>query len=124
MKRLLQVLAIAAAVIIVSIVALLAPKFRNMASEYGTAAAIGDLKQYIQQHDGRWPESPSDLGDKYPVGGEVHVDYSMTSSRLIENPELLREAVRPSSGKFYTYPHYDELIDDLHATIRETNQNE
>lgn len=124
MKRLIQVLAVAVAVTIVAAVVLLAPRFRNMASEYGTAEAIRDVKQYIQEHDGRWPDSPSELGDKYPVGGIVHVDYSMTSRRLIESPALLREAVRPRSGRFYTYPHYEEMIDELHAVLRETNQSE
>lgn len=124
MKRLIQVLAVVVALLIVGTAILLVPIFHNMASEYGTAEAIRDVKQYIQQHDGRWPESASELGDKYPVGGKVHLDYSMTSRRLIESPELLREAVRPRSGRFYTYPHYDEMITELHAVLRKTNQSE
>jgi len=95
-----------------------------MASEYETAEAIRDLKQYVQQHDGQWPESASDLGGRFPVAGKVHIDYSMTSDRLIESPALLRNAVRPRSGKFYTYPHYDEMIHELHAVLRETNQSD
>ena len=124
MKRLFQGLAVMVSVTIVATVALLIPRFRNMASEYGTAEAIQDVKQYLQQHEGRWPESPTELGDKFPVGGKVHVDYSMTSARLIESPALLREAIRPISGKFYTYPHYDKMIADLQATLEETNRSD
>ncbi len=121
MKRLVKIFALAVAVTIAMTLALGVPRLRNMASEYATAEAIRDLEKYVQQHDGRWPESSSDLGDKYPAGGSVHVDYTATSERLIENPELPRNAVRPSSGKFYTYPHYDETIRGLHAVLRETN---
>ena len=122
MNRLLQILAVAVAVMIVTALFLLIPRFRNMASEYGTAEAIQDLKQYVQQHDGRWPESASDLEGKYPTGGKVHVDYSVTSDRLIGDLAILRDAVRPRSGNFYTYPHYDEMIRELHAVLRKTNQ--
>jgi hypothetical protein len=124
MRRLFQILA--AAVVLAAVVgaALVIPIFRNMSSEYGAIGAIHDLEEYIRQHDGRWPASPGDLGGKYPIGGEVYLDYSMTSSRLIESPRLLREAVRPKSGKFYTYPHYDEKINELHAVIRSANQSQ
>lgn len=93
-----------------------------MASEYATAEAIRDLEQYVREHDGKWPQSTADLGDKYPAGGAVHVDYSVTADRLLEDPELLRDSVRPSSGKFFTFPHYDERIRGLHAVLREKNQ--
>jgi hypothetical protein len=100
------------------------PKFRNMKSEYGTAQAIHDLQEFVQRHEGKWPASAADLGGKYPTGGEVVIDYTMTSPRLIENRSLLREAVRPRSGMFYTYPSYEEKLDGLHAALREANARE
>ena len=103
----------------VSVVAILVPKFRNMKSEYGTVEAIHDLQEFARQHDGRWPASPEDLGGKYPADGEVFIDYATTSSRLIENRSLLRDAVRPRSGKFYTYPHYQERLNELYNALRE-----
>lgn len=121
MKRWIRILAVAGAAVIVTGAILLVPRFRNMESEYATAQAIGDLKEYLRAHDGRWPESPADLGGKYPVGGSVHVDYSMTSARLIESPSLLREAVRPRSGRFHTFPHYEEMIWSLHEALKESN---
>lgn len=124
MKRTLRILVIAVVTVLVTAVAGLIPKFRAMESEYATAQAIGDLKDYLRLHDGRWPASPDDLGGRYPVNGSVHVDYSMTSARLIESPWLLREAVRPRSGRFQTFPHYDEMIDELHGALKETNLEE
>lgn len=121
MKRFLRIMAIAGVAVILTAVVVLIPKLRNMESEYATARAIGDLKEYLQTHDGRWPESPGDLGGRYPVDGSVQVDYSMTSARLIESPSLLREAVRPRSGRFQTFPHFERMIGDLHAVLKETN---
>lgn len=109
---------------IAAVAAIMIPKFRNMKSEYGTAQAIRDLTEFVTEHDGRWPASSAELGGKYPTGGEIVIDYTMTSSRLIENRSLLREAVRPRSGKFYTYPDYEEKLDGLHAALREAKARE
>lgn len=121
MKRSLRLLAIAVASVILSAAAVLIPKFRNMESEYATAQAIGDLMEYLRSNDGRWPESPDDLGGRYPANGSVHVDYSMTSAGLIKNPSLLKEAVRPGSGRFHTFPHFERMIGELHGVLKETN---
>ena len=107
-----------------AVAATLVPKFRNMKSEYRTAEAIHDLTRFVSQHDGKWPSSPADLGGKYPADGEVIIDYTMTSTRLIENRSLLREAVRPQSGKFHTYPHYEKKLDELHAALREAHRSD
>ncbi len=107
-------------VLIVSVVVILAPKFRNMRAEYATAEAIHDLSAFALENDDRWPSAPADLGAKYPVGGEVYIDYGMTSSRLLADPALLKQSVRPKSGKFLTYPHYEEKLAGLLAVIRES----
>jgi len=109
---------------VATIAAILVPKFLNMKSEYGTAEAIDALSKFVREHDGRWPASPSELGGKFPADGEVVIDYTMTSPRLIENRSLLREAVHPRSGKFYTYPHYQRDLDRLHVEMREAKANE
>ncbi|MCW1925410.1 hypothetical protein OKA05_22810 [Luteolibacter arcticus] len=119
MKWPLKLFLVAVLLVPAVIAALLIPKFRNMKSEYGTVEAIRDLQEFVRRHDGRWPASPADLGGKYPVGGKVVIDYAMTSTRLVEDRALLREAVRPRSGKFYTYPHYQKRLDELHDTLRE-----
>ena len=122
MKWPLRIFFAALLLVVVSVAALLVPKFRNMKSEYGTVEAIHDLQEFARQHDGKWPTSPADLGGKYPVGGEVFIDYAMTSPRLIEDRALLHEAVRPRSGKFYTYPHYQERLGELYSVLREANK--
>ena len=124
MKRFFQIMAVAIAVLAVAGAGLLIPRLRNMSSEYGTAQAIRDVKEHLQSHGGKWPVSPADLGGKFPVNGSVHVDYSVTSARLIESPALLRDSIRPRSGRFHTFPHCDEMIRDLHEVLKETNQRE
>ena len=99
---------------------ILGPRFWNMKSEYFTAGAIGDLRAYVRAHEGKWPTSPSDLGDEFPADGLVHIDYSVTADQLIANPDLLHQVVRPRSGKFYTYPRYEEDLEELLAAIKES----
>jgi len=119
MKRLLKIFIAAILLAIAYVAAFLVPKLRNMKSEYGTVEAIHDLQEFARQHDGKWPTSPADLSGKYPADGEVVIDYTMTSPRLIKNRDLLGEAVRPRSGKFYTYPHYQERLNELYGTLRD-----
>ena len=120
MHRVRQVIVALLIVLIIGVVVILTPKFRNMSAEYATAEAIHDLSAFVVGNDGRWPSSPADLADKYPVGGEVDIDYGMTSSRLIADPALLKQSVRPESGKFLTYPHYEVKLAGLLAEIRES----
>ncbi|BCX48535.1 hypothetical protein HAHE_24430 [Haloferula helveola] len=124
MKRLLQILAALVVITIIGMIVLLAPRFRNMSSEYGTAQAIRDLKDYVAAHEGQWPSHPDDLGGSYPTGGDVVIDYTISSGEIVGHRELLKTAVRPRSGKFYTYPHYDELLDELYAIVLEESQSE
>lgn len=51
MKRSLRIMAIAGVAVILTAVVVLIPKLRNMESEYATARAIGDLKEYPHTHD-------------------------------------------------------------------------
>lgn len=113
MKQLIQITALVLGVSIIAIAIVLYPIFSNMKSEYETAEAIHDIAVYVRENQGRWPSSPEQLQNKYPVGGDVEIDYSITVGELIDNPEKLRNAVRPRSGKFYTYPHYNKKIEDL-----------
>ena len=124
MKRLIQIAAlIVAAVIIMNAVALY-PRLSNMQSEYDTAQAIRDIDSYVRENHGQWPSSPEQLQNKYPFRGDVMIDYTLTSGELIANPAKLRNAVRPRSGRFYTYPHYDLQIDGLLLALQESSPSE
>ena len=115
------------AVVVVFAVAtaiLLYPKFSNMGAEYATAQAIRDVEACVRANDGEWPSSSEDLKGWYPEGGEVLVDYSVTSQDLLRDPGRLRKALRPRSGKFYTYPHYSRQLEQLLLTLKETNRLE
>ena len=122
MKRVIQIVALIAVALVITIAISLYPKFKNMGSEYATAQAIRDIEAYVQENQGQWPASPEDLQNSYPKGGEVEIDYSVRSNELIAEPGRLRDAVRPRSGQFYTYPHYDAQLDSLLGTLTETNR--
>lgn len=122
MKRVIQIVALIAIALAITIAISLYPRFKNMGAEYGTAQAIRDIEAYVQENQGQWPASPEDLHNSYPKGGEVEIDYSVRSNELIAEPERLRDAVRPRSGKFYTYPHYNAQLDSLLVTLTETNK--
>ena len=117
--RFLKIVALVLIAAALGLGALLGPQFWNMKSEYMTAGAIHDLEAYAQEHAGKWPTLPADLGDEDRKG--VWIDYSMTSDRILATPELLRASVRPESGKFYTYPRYDEDLESLLEAIRKAN---
>ncbi len=123
MNRLIKIVIFIFVALIITIIVLLYPQFNNMNSEYATAQAIRNIEAHVRQNQGKWPSSPEELGDLYPPGGEVLIDYSATSSELIADPDKLRDAVRPRSGKFYTYPDYDKLIKRLLLALQETNNS-
>lgn len=119
LAKLLGVLIFAAAI---AVAAILWPKFDNMASEYGTPDAIRDIEDYLRTHQGKWPSSPADLGYSATRSGrDPVIDYTLDSRRILENPALLRKAVMPKAGRFYTYPHHEENLARLLKVIRETN---
>ena len=122
MKKLIKITALIVVALIIMIAVALYPKLQNMGSEYATAQAIRDIEDHLRENQGRWPSSPEKLKNKYPLDGAVIIDYSATSRELVGTPDRLRSAVRPRSGKFYTYPHYDSQIAELLSVLRETNR--
>lgn len=122
MKRFLKIPGVIVILLMAALIWGLYPKFSNMSSEYGTAGAIGDIESFVIENDGKWPSSSKDLKDRYPVGGKVSIDYSITSEEIIADPAKLKEAVRPRSGKFYTYPHYDQQIENLLKVLKASRE--
>lgn len=102
------------------------PVLNNLKSEYGTVRTIHQLEEYVRSHDGQWPGSEEELfGSSIPEGSDgqgVMVDYSVTAAELLAQPEKLREAVKPRSGKFHTYPHYQEKLDSLQKALKEAER--
>ena len=119
-KRLVSAVALVVVVLIVAVAVILYPKFSNMASEYATANAIHRVEEYVKAHDGQWPASDEELYGAPVSGGDVYIDYTVKSSELIADPGRLRKAIRPRSGKFYTYPHYDEKLASLFSALQES----
>lgn len=122
MKRFLKITCLILITLAIAMVVILYPIFSNMRSEYGTGQAVRDITSYVRKNEGKWPSSPEELENKYPVGGKVVIDYSVTADELIADPDKLQEAVRPKSGKFYTYPHYNQHLDDLLRTLKQVRE--
>lgn len=123
MKKLIKITAILLIAIVIGIGVILYPKLSNMSSEYSTGQAVRNLTDYVLENEGKWPGSPSDLDDRYPAGSGVFIDYSVNADKLIENPDKLKEAVRPESGEFYTYPHYQRDLDALLTALVRAKDN-
>ena len=111
-------------VVFVGVGMALYPRLSNMKSEYETAQAINALKSHLRENGGKWPTSAADLGDKYPEGGIVVIDYSADSSVLVRDPGRLRRAVRPRSGKFLTYPAYESDLEELLLVLQESQSRD
>ena len=97
------------------------PKFSNMNSEYATASAIQKIRQHIEK-TGEWPKSLSDLNLDKSNEMHVYINYDVTTDEILENPLLLKESIRPQSGKFYTYPHYKQGLDTILQTIKDLKE--
>lgn len=121
MKRIILIIVIVIALVFMWIGYPYFRKIQNMESEYETVSAIEDLKEYLRSNGGKWPARPEDLGSRYTGPIQVHLDFKQTSEFLIEHPEELKQAVRPESGVFYTYPHYDAKIAELFDVLKESH---
>ena len=122
MRKLAKLFGVLLLAVAIASILILKPKFDNMASEYGTAAAISDIAGYLRNHQGKWPASPAELGyPATPGKKDPVIDYSLDSKRILANPGLLDTAVRPRDGRFYTYPHHRRDLDGLLEVLRETN---
>lgn len=112
-----KILALCLVGLLVALLFIMGPRLRGLKAEYETVGAIRDLEAYVRENDGKWPTSSAALGKGYR--DEVIIDYSMSAERILSAPELLRDAVRPSSGKFRTYPNYERDLESLLKAIRE-----
>lgn len=122
MKKALRILGILIIVFTIIIVGSLYPKFSNMKSEYATATTIHYIQRYIEEN-GEWPRSASDLKLDKSNENLVHINYKITTKKLLENPVLLNESIRPVSGEFYTYPHYERDLVALLQAIKDSKNN-
>lgn len=91
-------------------------RVRNLTAEYASAAAIRDLTNHVEANRGEWPSSPGQLAHRPP--DEAWIDFSISSDRILTAPEILKEAVRPKSGSFKSYPHYERDLGSLWEAIR------
>ncbi|MDB6026787.1 MAG: hypothetical protein JWM68_3010 [Verrucomicrobiales bacterium] len=95
------------------------PKFSNMKSEYTTAGVIVDLDAYVHAHPGKWPKSWKDLGDGSDGSAYTKFRFDLSTASMLQNPQLIYEAVTPLRGRYYTYPHAKRQLDEVLRKIKE-----
>ena len=86
------------------------------------------VDDYVETHDGSWPSSWNDLEatDRCRERGlaisvyprYTSIDFTLTSDQLIEEPDLIFQAVSPSSGEYICYPDARLLLGRILETIR------
>lgn len=92
----------------------LAPKLKNLKSEYGTADAIRATEAFVKEHHGQWPKSWSDLG--------MSNQDALTTMNFNLNPntatkETVLTAIQPRNGKYYTFPHSVWMLENVYAEM-------
>lgn len=96
------------------------PQVSNLTNEYTTAAVICDLDAFVAKNPGAWPTSWQDLGDGSDRSDYTYFRFDITVAELLAQPELIYPAVRPVTGKYLTYPHAKEQLDEVMRKLKES----
>jgi hypothetical protein len=105
----------------------------SLRSDYGTAGVIRIVDDYVRTHGGNWPSSWGDLDATEAARRSqssssywrkyTRVDFTLTSEQLIENPDLIYDAVTPLSGEYFVYPNAREDLDRVMQAIRDARKS-
>jgi hypothetical protein len=101
--------------------------------DYETVRVIQIIEDYVRMHDGNWPSAWDELDDvqtdreRSSLGSSywrryTSVDFTLTSEQLIENPDLISDAVKPLNSEYIVYPHARQDLNDLMQAIREAKR--
>ena len=96
------------------VVVALWPKVSNMKSEYVTAGVIRDTGLFITKTDGQWPRSWADLGEDRSRCTDLN--FSLDPVKATKDDVL--GAIKPKSGRYYTYPHSKEDLEAVYNELR------
>ena len=119
LKRLWSVIKITLTLLVALFLVALIPKFWNMKSEYVTAGTISNLEKYVETHNGKWPTCWKDLGDGTDLSKYTRFRFDLTSEGILQNPNLIYQAVTPHSGVYYTYPHAEQRLKGVLKKVQE-----
>ena len=95
------------------------PRLANLGYEYNTASVVRAVEEYVKTHDGEWPRSWADLDESRRRPDYTVVRFDLTADEILENNDLIYDAIRPSTGVYYTYPHARTDLERLLNTIEE-----
>jgi flagellar basal body-associated protein FliL len=115
-KKIITIAAIIILIIVFAVAYLLYPKFTNMKSEYATASIMRRIGEYVAAKE-KWPTSAEEI--KVIQVDDVYVNYDVTLEEIVKDKKILENAVRPESGKHFTYPHYKTDINNLFDIIKQ-----
>ncbi len=97
------------------------PQVSNLTNEYTTAAVIRDLDVFVTKNPGAWPTSWQELGDGSDRSECTHFRFDITVAELLARRELIYEVIRPVTGKYLTYPHAKEQLDEVFGKLKESD---
>lgn len=118
-KRVLLGLLVAALAVAGLIGWALYPKISNLNNEYITAQVIGDLDQYVAAHPGAWPKNWKELGKGLDRSQYTRFRFDLTVEQILAQPELIYDAAQPVTGRYLTYPHAREQLDEVVRKLKE-----
>jgi hypothetical protein len=108
-------------VAMISLVTFIAKRARDwshqLSSEYVTAAVISEVKQFVESHNGQWPQSWDDIPGGDHARQYVRIRFDVRAEDLIADSNLIYTAIMPTSGVYYTYPHAERQLDQLFESL-------
>ena len=113
-SRIMLIVSCALLAFVVLVAVIVWPKFSNMKSEYVTAGAISRTQAYVQRTQGKWPRSWSDMGSSDETS-YTRMNFGLDPKSATK--EEVMNAIKPRSGRYYTYPHATEHLEELYNEV-------
>ena len=95
---------------------------RQLTAEYTTAQVIRSVIEYVETHNGAWPQSWDDLNGSVHDKKYVQIDFQADSGELLRTPSRIQTAIQVT-GKYTTYPHAARDLNRLLDVIREHHKS-
>lgn len=101
----------------------------KFASEYTSAHVIEMVEVYVIKNNGEWPSSWQELVNAQPdptykvdyLRAQTIVDFSITSTEILNDPELIYRSISPVRGNFGFYPQSQQDFERLLQAIRDAH---
>lgn len=95
-----------------------------MGSEYRTAEVVRDVQEYVEANGGQWPRSWEVIGDGTDHSEYTVVRFDLSAEEILEDKQLIFGAIRPTSGRYLTYPHAARDLGRLYEAILRAHEEQ